>query len=193
MSMVGHRTRAIQIAGKKLDLDPVFLDTETTGFKAFDEVIEIAVLDNQGRVLLDTLVKPSKSIPPSATEVHGISDITVYAAPKWGAVWPQLQQALAGRVVGIYNADFDLKLLKQTCGLNGIAWAPPFVDHFCVMKLFAQYYGELKPGPRPVYRWKSLDFAGKYFKIPEQNAHRAKQDTELTRLVMHKMAESSNE
>ncbi|MFC1936685.1 exonuclease domain-containing protein [Chloroflexota bacterium] len=185
--MNDHRQQAAQIAQEMLQRQPIFLDTETTGFENNDEVIEVAVIDHDGQVLLDTLVKPRKSIPSGATAVHGITDANVAFSPPWGEVWPQLVEVLEGRVLGIYNAKFDLRLLRQTCGLNGIAWEPPFADQFCVMELFAQFYGEWNPRHRN-YRWKSLEFAGKHLGLPEPNAHRAKADTILARLVLHKIA-----
>ena len=47
---------------------------------------------------------------------------------------------------------------------------------FCVMKLFAKYYGEWNPR-KGDFRWMSLASAGQYFNIPEQNTHRATDDS----------------
>jgi DNA polymerase-3 subunit epsilon len=185
---MGHREQAIHIAQQMLEHHPLYLDAETTGTESLDEVIEIAVLDWDGAVLLDTLVKPKRSISAGALRVHGISDAQVAFSPPWSEVWPQLQQAIKGRDVGIYNAAFDQRLIRQSCGLNGISWLEPYSSLFCIMELFAQYYGE----PNPLYggyRWKSLDFAGRYLQVPLQNSHRAKDDTMLARLVLHKIAE----
>ncbi len=38
----------------------------------------------------------------------------------------------------------------------------------------------------------NLDFAVKYFKIPEPNSHRALQDAQLTRLLLAKIAEGED-
>jgi DNA polymerase-3 subunit epsilon len=176
----------MRIAKELLTFSPVYIDTETTGFSPTDVVIEISVLDTDGSVLLDTLVKSPKPIPPSASAVHRITDITLLGAPSWKEVWPQVMGVLDGRLVGFYNAAFDLRLLRQTCGLNGIRWVEPFDDYFCIMEQFAQYYGEWNPRKNS-YQWKSLDFAGKYFNLPEPNAHRAKEDTLLAKLVFEAM------
>jgi DNA polymerase-3 subunit epsilon len=177
------KQKAMRIARRLHALSPVYIDTETTGFTETDVVIEVAVLDTDGAVLLDSLVRSGKSVPSSASAVHGITDITLIGAPGWGEVWPQLQGVLKGRSVGFYNAAFDLRLIRQTCGLNGIRWEEPFRDHFCIMEMFAQYYGEWNPRNN-AYRWKSLDFAGKFFNLPEPNSHRAKEDTLLAKLVL---------
>ena len=177
----------MRIAKNLHSLDPVYIDTETTGFGTTDVVIEIAVVDTNGDTLLDTLVKSSKSIPAGASAVHGINDIHLLGAPQWKEIWPQLGQVLAGRVVGFFNAEFDLRMIRQTCGLNGIRWEQPHQEQFCIMELFASYYGDWNP-QRSSYKWKSLDFAGKHFKLPEPNSHRAKEDAYLTKLVFEALA-----
>jgi DNA polymerase III epsilon subunit-like protein len=181
-----RRDKVVRIAKELLALSPVYVDTETTGFSTTDVVIEIAVLDTDGSVLLDTLVKSTKQVPAGASAVHGITDITLVGAPGWKEVWSQVQGVLEGRLVGFYNAAFDLRLLRQTCGLNGIRWVDPYDDYFCIMEQFAQYFGEWNPRKNS-YQWKSLDFAGKYFNLPEPNAHRAKEDSLLTKLVFEAM------
>ncbi len=40
------------------------LDTETTGLVAPAEVIQIAIVNPEGQVLLDSLVSPAQPIPP---------------------------------------------------------------------------------------------------------------------------------
>ncbi|NDD11792.1 MAG: hypothetical protein EB072_03880 [Betaproteobacteria bacterium] len=57
---------------------PVFLDTETTGLSpsSGDKIVEIAIVDGSGRILLNSLVDPGRAIPWHATNVHGITDIT---------------------------------------------------------------------------------------------------------------------
>lgn len=41
----------------------VFLDTETTGLDGNAEIIDIALVDRDGAVLLDTLIRPTRPIP----------------------------------------------------------------------------------------------------------------------------------
>lgn len=186
MQVSGSKQRAVRIANELLKRSPVFVDTETTGVRSTDVVIEIAVLDGDGNRLLDTLVKSEKPIPSGATAIHGISDISLIGAPSWREVWHNLEKVLNGMTVGFYNASFDLRLIRQTCGLNGIRWEQPFLGFFCVMELFAEYYGDWDSG-KNAYNWKSLDFAGKFFKLPEPNAHRAREDALLTKLVFEAM------
>ena len=54
-----------------------FLDTETTGLHPpHDKLVEVAIIDEAGDVVLDTLVNPERPIG-FATQIHGISDAMV--------------------------------------------------------------------------------------------------------------------
>jgi DNA polymerase-3 subunit epsilon len=183
-----YRQQAMRIANNMLDLNPIYIDTETTGFETRDVVVEIAVLDTDGSVLYESLVKPNKPIPPQVSAVHGITDVTVALSPIWTQIWSEVVKLVAGRVAGFYNAEFDLRMMRQSCGLNGIPWEDPFEDDFCVMELFARFYGDWDPR-RNKFRWQNLASAGRYFHLPEPNSHRAKDDALLTKLVLEKMAE----
>lgn len=175
---------AIAIARAKLAQRPVYLDTETTGFGSSAEIVDICILDTDGSVLIDTLVRPVESIPADATKVHGISTEMVASAPAWPDVWPQVKAALDGRVTAIYNADFDLRMLRQSLSRNGMLQWPP--QYFCAMELYAQFYGE--PGRNDSYRWQSLANAGRQCGLLLPNAHRARADALLMRLVLEFMA-----
>lgn len=181
------RQQAIQKSKSYLSQNPIFLDTETTGFKNWDEIVEIAIVDQDGNTLLDSLVKPGRKIPPDAMAIHGITEDMVADAPTWTELWPQVQAALEGRVVGIYNADFDLRLLEQTASNAGMVWEPPYAEAFCVMNLYSEYKGDWNNKYRN-YRWHKLEAAGRQLGIPLPNAHRALADTLLARKVLQGMA-----
>ena len=182
------RKEAFQIAQKWLSKKPVYTDTETTGTGPNDGIVEIAVIDHDGSTLVDTLVKPVGLIPPGATSIHGITNEMVKDAPRWDAVWPEVEAAMINRAVGIYNADFDLRMMRQSHQKNWLRWFDPEgAEFFCIMKLYAQFYGEWNARRRS-YRWQSLDAAGRQCGIPLSNSHRAKDDTLLTRAVLEYMA-----
>ena len=186
--MMNARGQAIQIAREKLALNPLYLDTETTGRERISEIIEISIIDDLGQVVFESLVKPTKIIPLDVMRIHGITNEMVKDAPNWMNVWPRVREALAGRSVGIYNADFDLRLIRQTLEKFRMPWSPPqnFVS-FCIMKLYAQYKGEWN-NKRGSYRWYSLEDAGQQCRIPLPNSHRARDDSLLARAVLHYMA-----
>lgn len=183
------RRQAIQEAVGLSTLQPLFLDTETTGLESWDEIIEIGIVDFSGKVLLDTLIKPQGSIHADATRVHGISDRDVSAAPTWGQIWPQVERILDGQQVAIYNADYDVRMMQQSHARYRLNWQEVNFQPHCVMKLYAQYRGEWNPVRRS-YRWHSLDSAGKQCGIPLSNTHRAKDDALLARAVLLYMAKS---
>ena len=186
--MEKHTEQAMRVANSMLAMNPIYIDTETTGVEDTDVVVELAVLDTDGGMLFESLVKPIKPIPAEASKIHGITDAKVVLSPDWTKVWPEVTEIFKDRVAGFFNAAFDIRMIRQSCGLSGIAWAHPFVDDFCVMELFARYYGEVDPRWGS-FRWKNLAFAGRYFQLPEPNSHRAKDDAFLTKLVLEKMAE----
>lgn len=59
------------------------MDTETTGLSDDDEIIEIAVISEDGEVLLDTFVKHTSRVEISkgARNIHGIKKRSLKNAP----------------------------------------------------------------------------------------------------------------
>jgi DNA polymerase-3 subunit epsilon len=98
--------------------DWAILDTETAGLYGA-EIVEIAIINNLGEMLLDALVKPSIPIPAEATDIHGISDAMVAAAPTFPEVYPT-DAALKDKRVLIYNSAFDIKILNYCCRLHSL-------------------------------------------------------------------------
>lgn len=183
------RFEAIQRAKEYLAQKPVFLDTETTGIGPSSEIVEICIVDHDGSILLDTLVRPRGKVEPGAQNVHGISDSMLVEAPGWDQVWPKVENSIQGRSVGIFNKDFDRRMLMQSHMRNGMVWKQPQTNYFCVMKLYARFYGQWS-SRRGSYRWQSLDNARWQCKLDIPNSHRAKDDTLLTREVLLHMANS---
>lgn len=190
MSRVQDRLKSILEAREKLNLEPVFLDTETTGVERRDEIVDICVVDCDGTILIDTLIKPTISIPFGATRIHGITSEMVQNAPTWKEIWPQVGAVLRDRHIGVYNADFDLRMIEQANRKYGIQWRNPSARAFCIMKLYARFYGAWnhKYGS---YRWQKLENAGRQCNISIPNSHRAKDDTLLARAVLHYIAKSN--
>jgi len=183
---ISSRKQAVESARSYHERDPVFLDTETTGIGPNAEIVEIAIVDNAGQTLFDSLVKPRGPIEPDAARVHKITASMVQDSPSWDVVWEQVRPVLSGRLVGIYNSEFDLRLMKQTHQRFWMQWDLPDEQFFCVMKLYAQFVGEWNHR-HGNYRWHSLDSAGSQCKIALQNVHRALGDALLTQAVFSAM------
>lgn len=181
-SNLTSRQNAVETARKVLSEKPVYLDTETTGLNATDEIIEIAVVDHEGQILVDTLVRPSQTIPSVATRIHDIRNEDVSAARPWPIVWQQIQNLLSGRVVVMYNDDFDVRMMRQSHAKYKMPWRENF-SRVDLLKLYAQFYGEWDP-IRRAYRSHSLANAGKYCNIDLPNAHRSAADSLLTRELL---------
>ncbi|WP_321893682.1 3'-5' exonuclease [Burkholderia cenocepacia] len=126
-------------ANKWLAADPLFIDTETTGLDLQAAIVEIAVLDRAGAVLIDTLVKPAMPIPAAATEIHGITNADVAGAPAWNTIGPQVAELLAGRLLIAHNGAFDERLLYQTSRSHGVTLPALRVE--CTMELLNGWAG----------------------------------------------------
>lgn len=97
-----------------------FLDTETTGLDGKrDRIVEIAVVDEHGCVVVDTLVDPGRPIPFEASRIHGIRDHMVRGCPNFEQVWSELEPAIRGHRVVIYNASFDCRFLPDGLAAAG--------------------------------------------------------------------------
>jgi DNA polymerase-3 subunit epsilon len=120
-----YRRNAIQEARVLLETNPVYLDTETTGMHLSAEVIEIGIIDDQEEVLFDQLIRPRGKIDPAAGRVHGITYEMLAGAPTWEQVWLQAEAVLLGRKIGVYNVEFDLRLIKQSHNRSWMTWALP--------------------------------------------------------------------
>ena len=117
----------------------IVIDTETAGFySGWDELLQVSVIDGEGYVLFDRLIKPSRRKKwPDAQRVHGISPMTVRSWGTFREYRNELQEIFdAADVIIGYNTEFDLGFLAE----QGILI--PDCRHADVMLDFAPVYGE---------------------------------------------------
>lgn len=183
------RTQCFQMLN---NYEPVFIDTETTGLDSTAEIVEIAIIDWNGKVLVNTLVKPTGLISPISTSIHGIGYAEVENAPTWPQVLPAVQAALAGKLGVIYNLDFDIRMLFQSCAPWQITPEPNFgaVGFFCAMKEYSHWI-QSWDNMKKSNRWIKLEKAAVNEGIEVGRSHRALEDCYTTlnvvRSVMHKI------
>lgn len=118
----------------------VYLDTETTGLRGIyaggrDEIVELAILDNRGRPIINQLICPTyRSSWPEAQRIHGISPAMVSDAPTLEMLLPKVSAAVSGCKVVIYNAAFDVQFFPQHLFLES------HVE--CAMLAYSEWRGE---------------------------------------------------
>ena len=149
---------------------PVFLDTETTGLSPAkgDMIVEIAIVNDDGRTMIDTLVDPGRSIPWQASRIHGITQEMVRGKPSLTELMPRIMDIVRGEEVVIYNANFDAPFfpgrLAQASAIR------------CAMIQFAEAQGG--------GRWRKLDVAAQHVGHRWTGAaHRALADAQACRSV----------
>ena len=185
-NQLANKQQVMQLVRQKLAEKPVYIDTETTGITRTDEILEIVIVDWDGSVLFESFIRPQKPIPPESTAIHGITSDMVEKARPWPIAWQQIRPLVAGRLLAIYNAEFDMRMMQQSLEQYRLPWRENF-DTLDIMDLFSQFIGEWDPNRKALRRYR-LEQAGKYFKIPIPNAHHALEDTLLARAVLHSMA-----
>lgn len=154
----------------------VFIDTETTGFSPdTEDLLEIAIVDASGTVLVDTLVRPEKRQSwPEAMAVHQITPEAVENAPSRAEVAAWVEKAVAGKEVVFYNKKFDAPFLGEML--------TPASGVHCAMIRFAEHIGDFDDEGK--LRWKRLSAAAEAAgHVWSGNAHRALADAKATRSV----------
>jgi DNA polymerase III epsilon subunit-like protein len=180
---------AAQWARELLKGEFVIFDTETTGFEADDEIVQIGIIDQTGAVVLERLIKPTRSIPNS--DYHGITDEMVANAPGFPEVYGQIALALNGKRRVAYNLVYDSRMVNQVCDRHKL---PIFLwhDDSCAMEKYAQFNGEWNDY-HGNYRWKKLSEALSAFGLKHEDfgtkEHDACTDARATLALIKKMAE----
>lgn len=183
------RVRAVSIVRSWLERDPIFLDTETTGVDNSAQICDLALIGVDGKILLDTLIRPTIQIPAVVVAIHGISNEAVREAPSFAEVFEEAARLIGDRLVVAYNMDFDNRMMVQSAKAHGIEIAVGGESIACAMLAYAQFRGEWN-GYRRSWKWHKLALAAKQCGIAiPSDLHRARVDAELARKVTMYMAE----
>jgi DNA polymerase III subunit epsilon len=135
---------AIDVAQDILNNKPnyVIFDTETTGLGENDVIVQIGLLDLDGNVLMNTLIKPSKRkrISGEATAIHGITMKMLLDAPTFKEIYHRFVEIIRNKTVLIYNAKYDTRLYWQTSAQDEID--TDSFKYVCVMLLYSVFEGD---------------------------------------------------
>ena len=123
----------------------VILDTETTGLHGSAEIVELAIIDMAGTVLFNQRFCPLGDIDAGALAIHGLGPQELKHEPLFADYADEIVSILVGKVCVIYNADFDVRMLKQTYAAHRLdyAWLRT-VNTQCAMRIYAQSLGKNK-------------------------------------------------
>jgi len=163
---------AVRQARAWLEQSPLFLDTETTGLSSTDGIIDLALIDHDNTALIETLIRPTAPISQIASEIHHIRDEDVIDAPSFGEVLINLTKLTKGRLVLIYNATFDLRMLRQSATAHRARL--PYINAGCVMRLYTEFHGKKT----------ALGEASLNFGVVGCDLHRAAVDARLCREIV---------
>ncbi len=118
-----------------LSVPTVVFDTETTGLDTTkDRIVQIGAVRIQGDQaiatdIFDRLVNPERSIPPTSTEIHGISDADVAKAPIFANTMNELSDWFGTSLLVGFSIGFDVAVLQAEHKRAGLTWrAPRFLD-----------------------------------------------------------------
>jgi DNA polymerase-3 subunit epsilon len=161
-------------------------DTETTGLRPHSEfLVELAAvrfrLDTGAREYFQTLVNPGVPIPWQATNVHGITDAMVAAAPTLAQVMPSFLSFLQGTIPVAHNAPFDIGFISLHAMRLGLELPEAPVLDSCMFsrRVFTE---------QPSHKLQSLVES---FGIGEGTFHRALADARSCMEVFRRAVEKS--
>ena len=152
-------------AARGWDKNKVYiLDTETTGLRKNDEVLSLSIVNFNGVVVFDELIKPrNRKTWKAAQEIHGISYDAVKDKKQLVEYEEQLKPFFSkGCLIVGYNIEFDRKMLEQ----SGVKFECDFFD---VMKTFSQ--GK---------KWCKLAECAEHYGYGKFSAHGSLEDTKAT-------------
>jgi DNA polymerase-3 subunit epsilon len=93
----------------------VFIDTETTGIDSQAEVIQLAVVSWDERLIFNELIKPVDPISEEVSHIHHITDEMVVRCRDIRYFWSYITGKLVGENIVLgYNVHFDLRVLNQS-------------------------------------------------------------------------------
>lgn len=162
----------------------VALDVETTGFSPQngDRVIEIGAvaIEDQGIVAeFSSLIDAGKKIPWQVQQVHGITNEMLEGEPGPDEILPKFYEFIAGSILIVHNASFDIGFLRSEFALLGMNLNN---RSLCTLKMSRKHYPHL-----PNHK---LETVSRYLlgeSCNQMQMHRALDDAKLAAAIWLKM------
>ena len=103
--------------------DILVLDTEATGSSQNDVIIELAITNYRGFPIFNERFAPRFKRTFESTDMTGITYDDVKHERRFSEAVSEIESILQRKVVVIFNHDFDMRLLKQTCNVENISYS----------------------------------------------------------------------
>ena len=184
------RRKAIHWARTTLKRGAIIVDFETTGLHDA-EIIQIGIINTDGDVLMDQMVKPRKRISKESIAIHGITPEMVADSPSFVQVAPTFARIIKAHDVVAYNVSYESDVLHRECRRHAIDEIQP-LSWSCAMRHYASFYGQWNPRRRN-FVWQNLRKASQQQMLEVKDAHNAVGDCRMTLALIHKMAEATIE
>jgi len=159
------------------------IDVETTGLSPRNNnIIEIGIVKVSGLKLKDTfhtMINPGRPIPYYISQFTGITDDDVYNAPFFEDAADDILNFISEDIIGGHNFSFDKSFLKREFLFAGKGEL--YNSDICTLKLARKMYPNLKS--------RSLSNLCSYFKLHNENSHRALSDARVTAQLLIRMIE----
>lgn len=175
------RARVVEAVTGFLRTRPVYLSVGITCIRD-PEILEIAIVDHDGAVLLDSLINPKTPIPYpyDFLELLEISHEDLSNAPTLDDLYPQISSILNRRSLCSYDLQSDINILTRKHPL------PTILQLRSAKHTYARYW-QSPIKYRIGYRYHRLSVALGLQDIapPKGNPHRALTVATATRLLMN--------
>lgn len=182
--LIEYKEQAKQWAQERLaDNSTVIIDIESTGLLHQDpetEIVQICILNVQGRPLFSMMLKPSQPMKQEVMDIHKITNDQIENQPVFPQVAKMIAFVLKDKHVVSWNMDFDWKLLMHMFKKYKQD-SPSIAGASCAMDKYSEWAGEwsLK---KDGFKWQRLpNFTG-------DTAHDAIADCRNALKAMQKMA-----
>jgi len=156
------------------DIPFVAFDTETTGLRPSDRLVEIAAVRFRGDAVeaeWEAVVDPGVPVPADATAVHGLRDEDVRGRPRPAEVLPDFLALIEGAALVGHNAPFDVRVLSLELLRAGLRLPDnPVLDTCAIPRQLQVQVANHRLGT-----------LAQAFGVPQGRAHRALADARIAR------------